>query len=156
MIHKYFYERDLSWQQIRNEEAEAEGRPELESGVPDDPQINEGDSKIAVSFDPIDTRHLSSLPLVRGRLVKLLKASQNNMHSSTNMLVAIVCVIQLLLAYNHLISFLGLPQSHEDRSSLLSNPSTGARCSRCCGEGVGAQQTKRNFYPHQVYSITFP
>ena len=72
-----------------------EGTPDVESGVPDDPQVNEGDSKVTISFDPIDTRHLSSLPLVRGRLVKLLKASQNNMHSSTNLLVAIVCVIRL-------------------------------------------------------------
>jgi hypothetical protein len=107
VIHKYFYERDLSWQQIRNEEAEAEETPEVESGVPDDPQVNEGDSKVTVSFDPIDTRHLSSLPLVRGRLVKLLKASQNNMHSSTNLLVAIVCAIRLhsLVVYIFFLSF---------------------------------------------------
>ena len=93
MIHKYFYERDLSWQQIRNEEAQAEGTPEVEPQLPDDPQNSEGDSKGTVTFDPIDTRHLSSLLLVRGRIVKLLKASQHNMHSSTNLLVAIVCVV---------------------------------------------------------------
>jgi oxalate---CoA ligase len=93
VIHKYFYERDSSWQQIRNEEAQANGTPSAELQVPDDSQIHEGDSKVTISFDPIDTRHLSSLPLVRGRLVKLLKASQNNIHSSTNMLVAIVCVV---------------------------------------------------------------
>lgn len=91
MIHKYFYERDLSWQQIRNEEAEAEEVPELEIQPPDDSPKGEGDSKTTITFDPIDTRHLSSLPLVRGRLVKLLKASQNNLHVSTNLLVAIVC-----------------------------------------------------------------
>jgi hypothetical protein len=97
VIHKYFYERDSSWQQIRDEEAQAEGTPEAEPQVLDDLQSNEGDSKVAISFDPIDTRHLSSLPLVRGRLVKLLKASENNIHSSTNMLVAIVCVLRFHL-----------------------------------------------------------
>jgi hypothetical protein len=59
--------------------------------TPDEPDGNEADSKAVVSFDPIDSRHLSSLPLVRGRIVKLLKASQNNMHTSSNILFAIVC-----------------------------------------------------------------
>jgi hypothetical protein len=94
VIHKYFYERDVSWQQIRSEEAQAEETPEAEhSPMPDGPDGNEADSKAAVSFDPIDARHLSSLPLVRGRLVKLLKASQNNMHTSSNILYAIVCIV---------------------------------------------------------------
>lgn len=44
----------------------------------------------SLGFTPIDARHLSSLPLVRGRVVKLLKASTNNMHVSNNMLVTIV------------------------------------------------------------------
>jgi hypothetical protein len=99
VIHKYFYERDLSWQQIRNEEAQAKDTLDVEQQLPDDLQSSEGDSKVTITFDPIDSRHLSSLALVRGRLIKLLKASQNNMHSSTNLLVAIVCVpvIELLV-----------------------------------------------------------
>jgi hypothetical protein len=125
VIHKYFYERDLSWQQIRNEEARADGTPEVELQRPDGPETKEGDSKVAISFDPIDTRHLSSLPLVRGRIVKLLKASQNNMHSSTNLLVALVCVTCFhWLMVLCLLSTLGFPQSHKDRSSFLSNSST--------------------------------
>ncbi|KAF7340022.1 B-block-TFIIIC domain-containing protein [Mycena venus] len=40
-------------------------------------------------FTPIDARHLSSMPLVKGRIIKLLKASKNLMHASNNMLIAI-------------------------------------------------------------------
>lgn len=58
----------------------------------DGPDDNEADQKATVSFDAIDARHLSSLPLVRGRIVKLLKASQNNIHTSNNILFAIVCI----------------------------------------------------------------
>ncbi len=43
----------------------------------------------ALNFTPIDARHLSSLPLVRGRVVKLLKASKNQMHPSNNMIITI-------------------------------------------------------------------
>lgn len=109
VIHKYFYERDSSWQQIRNEEAQAAGtsRAEAAEEQPQNDQENdENDSKVTVSFDPIDTRHLSSLPLVRARIVKLLRASHNNMHASTSMLVAIVCMFNLHL-YILLIWYIG-------------------------------------------------
>lgn len=97
VIHKYFYERDLSWQQIRSEETQAtappQAEPDTEARLLDDSD-GEGDCKVAVSFEPIDTRHLSSLPLIRARILKLLKASENNMHLSNNMLVAIVRYFQ--------------------------------------------------------------
>lgn len=41
-------------------------------------------------FDPIDSRHLSSLPLVRARITKLLKASPHHLHAYQNLLVKIV------------------------------------------------------------------
>lgn len=43
-----------------------------------------------LQFDPIDARFLSSAPLVRARLVKLLKHSQNQMHAYKNIMIAIV------------------------------------------------------------------
>lgn len=94
-IHKYFYERDRSWQLIEHEETQAEVPPKSDSNAVNDEledyRVDEDvDLRSTVSFEPIDTRHLSSLPLIRARIVKLLKASQNNMHNSTNMLIAIV------------------------------------------------------------------
>ena len=43
-----------------------------------------------IQFDPIDTRHLSSLPLIRARLEKLLVNSPHKMHAAQNLLVVIV------------------------------------------------------------------
>ncbi|KAF8634442.1 hypothetical protein AX15_000891 [Amanita polypyramis BW_CC] len=88
-IHKYFFERNPSWKAIREEEVEAEG-----SQRQDDKQIadigEEPDEGAAhPGFRPIDARHLSSLPLVRARVVKLLQASKNYIHPSNNMLVTI-------------------------------------------------------------------
>lgn len=42
-----------------------------------------------LDFTPIDSRHLSSLPLVKARVVRLLKASKNNIHASNNMLLTL-------------------------------------------------------------------
>lgn len=43
-----------------------------------------------LGFTPIDARHLSSLPLIQGRVMKLLKASHNHIHAANNMLLKIV------------------------------------------------------------------
>jgi oxalate---CoA ligase len=50
-----------------------------------------GDLFKSSRFDPIDSRHLSSLPLLRGRVVKLLNNSANSLHPSQNLLVTLVC-----------------------------------------------------------------
>lgn len=55
--------------------------PEVDNGGAEDKSLD---------FTPIDARHLSSLPLVRARVVKLLKESTNNIHASANILIAIV------------------------------------------------------------------
>lgn len=94
VIHKYFYERDLSWQQIRDEEAQAQAEADFsddDQQGDDEPGETDASQKVTQSFDPIDARHMSSLPLVRSRVIKLLKASHNNLHTSQNMLTAIVC-----------------------------------------------------------------
>ncbi|KAH7915130.1 hypothetical protein BJ138DRAFT_998508 [Hygrophoropsis aurantiaca] len=91
-IHKYFVERSALWKQIHDEEAREKKPAQEESRV----QIaEEADSATAttqsgiISFDPIDSRHLSSLPLVRNRIVTLLKASKNYIHASNNLLMTI-------------------------------------------------------------------
>jgi transcription factor C subunit 3 len=88
-IHKYFYERSSDWQAIREEETQAEEatrRGDIAPEVDDEDDANSA----ALQFTPIDSRHLSSLPLVKARIVKLLKASQNNIHASNNLLLTLV------------------------------------------------------------------
>ncbi|KAF5377206.1 hypothetical protein D9615_006321 [Tricholomella constricta] len=91
VIHKHFFDRSPSWKAIRNEENLAENSHNV---VPDSAaELPEVEDRIAdipsLDFTPIDARHLSSLPLVRGRVVKLLKASRNQMHASNNMLITL-------------------------------------------------------------------
>ncbi|KZT22146.1 hypothetical protein NEOLEDRAFT_1138493 [Neolentinus lepideus HHB14362 ss-1] len=91
-IHKYFYDRSPLWKQIREEEERgqnvAEDVEEDQGDLGDDGQSQiSGPSE--VHFDPIDARHLSSLPLVKARIVKLLKACKNNMHVSQNLILSI-------------------------------------------------------------------
>lgn len=45
-----------------------------------------------LAFQPIDSRALSSSPLIRARVIKLLKHSKNNMHAYRNILIAIGCL----------------------------------------------------------------
>ncbi|KAK2461682.1 hypothetical protein APHAL10511_006145 [Amanita phalloides] len=83
-IHKYFFERNPSWKAIREEEIDAgEGQRTKNIGE----EAEEG--TVNLDFSPIDARHLSSLPLVRARVVKLLQVAKNQIHPSNNMLVTI-------------------------------------------------------------------
>ena len=43
-----------------------------------------------VHFDPIDSRHLSSIAVLKSRLTKLLKACPHSMHTSNNLMLKIV------------------------------------------------------------------
>ncbi|KAJ7102344.1 hypothetical protein B0H15DRAFT_814236 [Mycena belliarum] len=91
-IHKYFFDRSADWKEIRDEEnraaAETQAPPPAFVADAQDDEASIPDIK-ALNFTPIDARHLSSIPLVKARVVKLLKASKNSMHASNNMLVAI-------------------------------------------------------------------
>lgn len=97
-IHKYFFERSSSWKEIRDEEIQAEtlhiktANEDIDLGEEDD----EVDDVAALDFTPIDARHLSSLPLISARVIRLLKASKNNIHASTNMLITLVCSFRSL------------------------------------------------------------
>lgn len=90
-IHKYFFSRNLSWKAIRDEEIEAEtSKLSKLMGEPDLVEDEEVQGSQPLTFTPIDARHLSSLPLVSARVVRLLKASKNHIHASNNMLITLV------------------------------------------------------------------
>ncbi|KZT06305.1 uncharacterized protein LAESUDRAFT_726133 [Laetiporus sulphureus 93-53] len=92
-VHKYFFDRSEVWKQVLKEEAQAaesqqRGGPD-ESKQESDEEDVQDTTPSTVQFDPIDSRHLSSLPLVRARITKLLQSSPHGIHSSTNVLVRI-------------------------------------------------------------------
>ncbi|KAG6891070.1 hypothetical protein C0995_014159 [Termitomyces sp. Mi166 len=80
------------WKAIREEENEAESSHK-KIALDSTTDVYEEEERSAdvqsLDFTPIDARHLSSLPLIRGRVVKLLKASKNQMHASNNMLITL-------------------------------------------------------------------
>jgi hypothetical protein len=87
-------ERSAFWQQIQEEEAK-DDEPIIvgESRVQDGTPIEDGTpaaESLNLDFEPVDSRHMSSLQLIKNRIVKLLKASQNNIHPSNNLIVTIV------------------------------------------------------------------
>ncbi|KAF8167796.1 hypothetical protein B0H34DRAFT_644725 [Crassisporium funariophilum] len=88
-IHKHFFERNLSWKAIREEETLAEtSQTNKRSSEPDFAEDDEVlQDTHALHFTPIDARHLSSLPLISARVVRLLQASKNHIHASNNMLI---------------------------------------------------------------------
>ncbi|PSR80716.1 hypothetical protein PHLCEN_2v6632 [Hermanssonia centrifuga] len=90
-IHKYFYERSEIWKIVQAEEDEANQAflPKAEEVADDVEDLTLASNLGAIHFDPIDTRHLSSLPLIRARLEKLLKNSPHHMHAAQNLLVTI-------------------------------------------------------------------
>lgn len=113
-IHRHFWERSPTWQRIQEEELALQERGSLDEGdgedgeqapkreseaaLDDDEDGSASDAEAAkfeaskLQFDVIDARFLSSAPLVRSRLIKLLKHSKNHMHAYKNIMVAIVGV----------------------------------------------------------------
>lgn len=91
-IHRYFIERSPLWQQIQEEARGGESVITGDRVKPCDTaeEVTDQDSSSQILFDPIDSRHLSSLPLVKNRIIKLLKASRNHIHQSNNLLMTIV------------------------------------------------------------------
>ncbi|KAG1777419.1 hypothetical protein EV702DRAFT_1179524 [Suillus placidus] len=92
-IHRYFVERSAFWQQIQQEEAKDDEPIVIGESHPEDTTpVDDGTpsaSPLELDFEPVDSRHLSSLPLIKNRIVKLLKASQNNIHASNNLIITI-------------------------------------------------------------------
>ncbi|KAG2160090.1 uncharacterized protein EDB93DRAFT_1324544 [Suillus bovinus] len=92
-IHRYFVERSAFWQQIQQEEAKDDEPVIIGESHPQDANpIEDGTPSVLSSeldFEPVDSRHLSSLPLLKNRIIKLLKASPNNIHSSNNLIITL-------------------------------------------------------------------
>lgn len=90
-IHKYFVERSPLWQRIQREEGEGEVIVTGTNLQPPDTvdEVGRTGESPQIMFDTIDGRHLSSLHLIKNRVVRLLKASMNHIHASNNLLVAI-------------------------------------------------------------------
>lgn len=96
-VHRYFFERESTWREIREEAGDAEeaaGGKEDGRGEDDgeeDEDEGEGDSTPpAVHFEPIDARHLSSLSLIKTRVIKLLKQYKDHTYPVQNLVVSIV------------------------------------------------------------------
>ncbi|KAF8058259.1 hypothetical protein FPV67DRAFT_1524679 [Lyophyllum atratum] len=91
VIHRHFFDRSPSWKAIRDEETLAETAHNVVlDPTAEIPEEEDGSADIqSLDFSPIDARHLSSLPLIRGRVVRLLKASRNYMHASNNLLITL-------------------------------------------------------------------
>ncbi|VDB93398.1 unnamed protein product [Peniophora sp. CBMAI 1063] len=104
-IHRHFFERDAQWQGIQAEtlastSTSAAPSTSLPTPTPapdakdeDDEDYQPDAEAVApptdVTFDPIDARHLSSLALVKARIVKLLKSAQGNVYPAQNLIVTI-------------------------------------------------------------------
>ncbi|KAK0198496.1 hypothetical protein F5146DRAFT_1158718 [Armillaria mellea] len=91
-IHRYFFDRSPSWKAIRDEESNAAGplKPEFSSGDADAADEDNISPEVrALNFTPIDARHLSSLPLIRARVLNLLKVSKNQIHPANNLIITI-------------------------------------------------------------------
>ncbi|KAG8220242.1 hypothetical protein J3R82DRAFT_1283 [Butyriboletus roseoflavus] len=88
-IHKYFVQRSPLWQQIQDEEARNGEAMVTGERADTDEEVTGQDRSSQILFDPIDSRHLSSLPLVKNRIIKLLKGSRTHIHQSNNLLMTI-------------------------------------------------------------------
>ncbi|KAF8589533.1 hypothetical protein K439DRAFT_1332462 [Ramaria rubella] len=87
-IHKYFYERSPFWEGVRREEHLSQGNQHEKKFTGYEATGLDG-PKLEVQFDPIDSRHLISAQLIKSRVVKLLKSSENGLHIYQNLIMAV-------------------------------------------------------------------
>lgn len=103
IVHKDLFKRDATWRSIVDEENRAREEQkrkaqnlEHEDEADREDQYDEGDREssvsLAVQFDPVDQRHLSSMDLVRGRITTLLKNSPHGLHAANNLLPKLVSI----------------------------------------------------------------
>lgn len=95
-ILKHFYDSDPFWQSVREEGARD---ADLEGCETNQERTHSGfeGSEAFLHFDPIDARHLSSLDLLRSRIVTLLKAQERQMFLCTNILPVLVRLVLYVL-----------------------------------------------------------
>jgi hypothetical protein len=90
-VHKYFYQRSEHWKEVREEENKAEATNRHKSQKDEEDGANTEKYRSPVhSFAPLDARHLSSITIVRSRLVKLLDGCANRMHAAHNIIKTLV------------------------------------------------------------------
>ncbi|EEB92638.1 hypothetical protein MPER_08822, partial [Moniliophthora perniciosa FA553] len=89
VVHKFIFDRSPSWKAVREEESKAEQRAQASTQAVNEAEEEEQMPAVKLDYPPIDSRHLSSLPLVCARVISLLKASKNNMHAAGNMIVTL-------------------------------------------------------------------
>ncbi|KAL5534526.1 hypothetical protein ACEPAG_989 [Sanghuangporus baumii] len=87
-VHKYFFDRSPVWRHVREEENRASGEA-IENARHRGENDFESESFELPQFDPIDTHHLTSLTILRQRLIKLLKHSPEGIQPYTNISVKI-------------------------------------------------------------------
>lgn len=92
-----------------------------ELGADEDAALDDISTKADVTFDPIDVRFLSSLPVVRSRVIKLLLASPHHTHPAHNLMTRIVSSFLFYgnIVLKHIVGIHAWPR--EDRPSLLSH-----------------------------------
>ncbi|KZT74913.1 hypothetical protein DAEQUDRAFT_720101 [Daedalea quercina L-15889] len=91
VVHRDLFRRNATWQSIVDEEnraREAQKRKvnDEESDAGDEEDSSEFSLGSTEQFDPIDERHLSSIDLIRGRIVTLLRNSPHGLHAANNLL----------------------------------------------------------------------
>jgi hypothetical protein len=118
-VHKHFFEREQVWQEIRGETA-ADVGDEEEGAEDDDVEVG---AAADVKFDEIDARHLSSLELVKARIVKLLKASEGFIHPSQNLILKIVLLKSYICLLAVLMDRAGFSRAEEGRAEVLPDSS---------------------------------
>ena len=103
IVHKDLFKRDTTWRSIIDEESRAREEqkrraqdqgPEDEADQEDqyDDYDRETSVALAIQFEPIDQRHLSSMDLVRGRITTLLENSPHGLHAANNLLPKLVSI----------------------------------------------------------------
>lgn len=128
-VHKYFYERSPIWQQIVAEEKKAvsEAQVKDEDGESEEDDDEEETKPLTpVHFDPIDSRHLSSIAVLKSRLTKLLKACPHSMHTSNNLMLKIVSPVRIKGGLSaESLCIVGFQESNQDGAAIFSVASSG-------------------------------
>jgi hypothetical protein len=92
-VHRYFYEQSDYWKDVRKEESRAQsagtGNSKQKATHHESEEENSDDNEDS-GFKPLDRRHLTSLVIVRARLLKLLERCANGMHVARNLITAVV------------------------------------------------------------------
>lgn len=112
-VHKYFFERSDAWRQIHEEELRAQAEVMEADSITAD--VNIGITAFnTTEFGEIDARHLSNINILRHRLVKYLKQSEDGTRPYYNIAVKLVSNILRNFMGRNSMFVSGLPSSLKD------------------------------------------